>query len=169
MEEKEMTGRETIKGMIKKAVANQIDGRTGYEATKWIRDYELNAAIDGVIYAINRMIDAGMIAEDEYSQCSGWIYSAADDYIKKEHIVVVADENMDAFTAVTETIYEVETAEETAKTEADLVKAKKIARKAETAILSMDIDIAWIPALSWYIDREKKIVDEKLDFVKKWR
>lgn len=164
-----MTGRETLKSMIKKAVAANINSKIGYESVKWMHDYEYDCAKTIVKGAINRMIDSGMLEETDYTYCEDLIDDVADDYIAKEHILVVADDTYDDFIAVNNVVRQATANQEAIKSESDCLKAKQLATDARRDIYSMDISNVWCASVVWYINREIGIINDKLDFIKNWR
>lgn len=164
-----MTGRETLKGMIRNAVAANIGSKIGYESVKWMHDYDYDCAKNIVKGAINRMIDAGMLEETDYTYCENLIDDVAADYIAKEHILVVADDTYDDFIAVNNVVRQTTAYQEAVKSESGCLNAKQLATDARRGIYSMDISNEWCASVIWYINREIGIINDKLDFIKNWR
>lgn len=164
-----MTGKETLKGMIKKAVAANIDSKAGYSSVKWMHDYEYDCAKTIVKGAINRMIDAGMLEETDYTCCESLVDDIAGDYIAKEHILLVTDDTYDDFIAVNNIVCQTTANQEAVKSESGCLAAKQLATNAKRDICNMGISTEWRVNVFWYINREICIINDKLNFIKNWR
>lgn len=157
----------TLNSMIKQAVDANIRFEINLDGFKWIYQHKVDSARNRVLYAINRMIECGMLFEDEYTYAESIVDKQIAAFLKSEHVAVVDDyktEETDSVYAVANELLGVDTVVRDARTKEDIRDAKNLVRDAWEHLRYIIPDW-WTDAVKHVLEDALRELNFKLDFM----
>lgn len=157
----------TLNSMIKQAVEINITWKIHRDGFNWIYQHELTAKRDVILYGINRMIDCGILLEDEYTYTEGIVDKAIAAFLKSEHVAVV-DDNNESESELTYTVgnelLKVDRAAYNARTKEDIRDAKYLVGSTWLRLRGI-IPNKWTNSVKHSLDDNLRDLNFKLDFM----
>lgn len=157
----------TLNSMIKQAVEITFSWEINRDGFNWIYQYQVENARDSILYGINRMIDCGMLLEDEYTYAESIVDKQIAAFLKSEHVAVVDDNSEDeselTYTVGNELLGIEEVVRE-ARTKEDIRDARNLVNDAWEH-LRHTIPAGWMDSVKHRLDENMGELKFKLDFM----
>lgn len=157
----------TLNSMIEQAVSANITWDVHRDGFNWVYQSQVDDARDRIIYVINRMIEVGMLFEEEYTYAEGVVDKQIAAFLKSEHVAVVDDyktEEPDIVYAVADELLGVDTVVRDAMTKEDIRDAKNLVRDAWEHLRYIIPDW-WTDAVNHVLEDALRELNFKLDFM----